>query len=195
MVRVEPRHLVLLVLRRRLEVRVGQHHGTELQLPVVQRPVQRQEVQDVVSEAPDAPLLDRDDDAVVLGEVAYEVDVEWLHETGVGHRHGEVGIALLHLVRGDEGLGEAGAEGEDGDAVRLLLAATLAGAELGVGAAVGGRLGGGEGADAAGKADDASLSDLDGGALKISCEGIEEKWSVKFSFVYRMTFSPTPAIK
>mmetsp|Transcript_20339 Transcript_20339/g.36535 ORF Transcript_20339/g.36535 Transcript_20339/m.36535 type:complete len:247 (+) Transcript_20339:241-981(+) len=161
--RVQSRHLVLFVLRRGLKVSVGQNHGTELQISLVERPIQTQKVQHVIAESANTSLLDRDDNAIVFRKFSDQIDIKGLHEPRVSHRHGKIRIHFLNLVSGDEGLGKTCAKGKDGNAILFLLTPGSR-AQLGVGTAIRGRFLR-KGAHSSGEADDAPLSNFDGCAL------------------------------
>mmetsp|Transcript_9247 Transcript_9247/g.16655 ORF Transcript_9247/g.16655 Transcript_9247/m.16655 type:complete len:247 (-) Transcript_9247:1026-1766(-) len=161
--RVQSRHLVLFVLRRGLKVSVGQNHGTELQISLVERPIQTQKVQHMIAESANTSLLDRDDNAIVFRKFSDQIDIKGLHEPRVSHRHGKIRIHFLNLVSGDEGLGKTCAKGKDGNAILFLLTPGSR-AQLGVGTAIRGRFLR-KGAHSSGEADDAPLSNFDGCAL------------------------------
>mmetsp|Transcript_4878 Transcript_4878/g.9942 ORF Transcript_4878/g.9942 Transcript_4878/m.9942 type:complete len:313 (-) Transcript_4878:1273-2211(-) len=112
--RVEPRRIVLLALRRGLDEGVRQHHRPHLEGAVIKGAVTREEVQHVIAEPADRALLHRQKDRVLLRQLPQEVNVERLHEARVRHRNAEVGVALLEGVRGLKRLAQTRTDRQDG---------------------------------------------------------------------------------
>mmetsp|Transcript_24726 Transcript_24726/g.52431 ORF Transcript_24726/g.52431 Transcript_24726/m.52431 type:complete len:542 (+) Transcript_24726:145-1770(+) len=135
--RIQPCHLILFILCRRLKVSVWQNHGTELQLPIIERSIQGQEVQHMIAKSTNASLLNGNYDSVILCQIPNQINIKRLHESRVSHSHRKIGIRFLHLISGLEGLGETSSKGEDSDAIFLLLSARSSSRELRVGTAIG----------------------------------------------------------
>mmetsp|Transcript_6092 Transcript_6092/g.16521 ORF Transcript_6092/g.16521 Transcript_6092/m.16521 type:complete len:219 (+) Transcript_6092:361-1017(+) len=124
----EASFVVLLVLSARLYELIGEDHGPHLELARVERTVERKHVEHVVSEPAHTPLLDGDEHLVLVGQLAQELHIQGLHEARIRHRHSQavakVGVRL-ESTRRLHGGREAGAKGEDGHLVRLVLRSVL----------------------------------------------------------------------
>lgn len=120
--RVESGLFVLLELGSGFKVGIGHHHGSELEVALVQQTIQRQKVQDVVSESTNASLLDGNNDAVVVCQLSDKIHVQWLHESGIRDGDTQVFVFVLDFLGGYQRFVEAGSKRQNGNAVLALLA-------------------------------------------------------------------------
>mmetsp|Transcript_26154 Transcript_26154/g.41952 ORF Transcript_26154/g.41952 Transcript_26154/m.41952 type:complete len:210 (-) Transcript_26154:685-1314(-) len=82
----------LLGIRPVLDVDVRERHGTNLEVPI-QQAVQGEELKHVRGESTDRAILDRDESAVILGQLSNENSIQRFAETGVSHRDADAALA------------------------------------------------------------------------------------------------------
>mmetsp|Transcript_1232 Transcript_1232/g.3507 ORF Transcript_1232/g.3507 Transcript_1232/m.3507 type:complete len:279 (-) Transcript_1232:1230-2066(-) len=79
----------------------------------------------MIAEATNATLLNGDQDTVFVGKFPNHINVQGLHESRIGNRHGDIGILLLNLICRNESLVQSSTKRKDGHAVLLLLSASV----------------------------------------------------------------------
>ena len=81
----------------------------------------------MITESADAALLYGNQNAVIIGQLTDEVDIERLHESGIGDSHTKVRITGFHFVRGLDGLPETRSNCEDSHTVLPFVASRVGG--------------------------------------------------------------------